>query len=92
MICSILDELAPHKLNGLRSFSDLITFVEDRPGHDQRYAINANKIKNQLDWSPKESFESGIRKTIHWYLDNKKWSENIENGNYQLGRQGLNLE
>ena len=92
MICNILDELVPHKLNGLGSFTDLIEFVEDRPGHDQRYAINSNKIKNQLNWSPNESFESGIRKTIHWYLDNKKWSENIENGNYQLGRLGLNFE
>ena len=91
-ICNILDELISNKLNGINSFSELITYVEDRPGHDVRYAINANKIKRDLGWKPKESFESGIRKTVEWYLNNMTWSENIQNGNYKLERLGVNLK
>ena len=91
-ICSILNELAPNKLNGLDSFSELITYVEDRPGHDVRYAINAQKINKDLGWVPKESFESGIQKTIEWYLSNNDWSDNIQNGSYQLERLGVNLK
>jgi dTDP-glucose 4,6-dehydratase len=91
-ICDILDTLIPKKLNGLNSFSDLITYVQDRPGHDIRYAINATKIHSQLGWKPKESFESGIQKTVKWYLDNLYWSENIQNGNYKLERLGVNLK
>jgi dTDP-glucose 4,6-dehydratase len=91
-VCSILDELIPNKLNGMSSFSELITYVKDRPGHDVRYAINANKINKDLGWEPQENFESGIRKTVEWYLNNKKWCENIQNGSYQLERIGVNLK
>jgi dTDP-glucose 4,6-dehydratase len=72
-ICNLLEELAPVKPNNIESFKDLITFVDDRPGHDKRYAIDASKIKNDLDWKPRESFESGIRKTVQWYIDNEMW-------------------
>jgi len=91
-VCSILDELIPNKLNGMSSFSELITYVEDRPGHDVRYAINTNKINKDLDWKPQENFESGIRKTVEWYINNKAWCENIQNGSYQLERLGVNLK
>jgi dTDP-glucose 4,6-dehydratase len=91
-ICELLDELIPDKLNRLRSFSELITYVQDRPGHDVRYAINASKIKNNLGWEPKEDFLSGIRKTVEWYLDNLSWSENIQDGSYKLERIGVNLK
>ena len=87
-VCEILDEIVPEKLNGMNSFKELISYVTDRPGHDVRYAINADKISKDLDWRPKENFESGILKTVNWYLDNKKWCENIENGNYKLERLG----
>jgi dTDP-glucose 4,6-dehydratase len=79
-ICEILDELAPKP--GLRR-SSLITFVKDRPGHDRRYAIDCSKIKQDLGWEPKENFESGLLKTIQWYLDNPTWIEQVQSGNYQ---------
>lgn len=88
MICDILDRLIPEKLNKIDSFRELITYVEDRPGHDARYAIDANKIKKDLGWEPRENFESGIQKTIEWYLNNFSWSENILNGNYKFERLG----
>ena len=91
-ICELLDELIPEKLNGLSSFCDLITYVQDRPGHDVRYAIDASKIKNNLGWTPKEDFFSGIRKTVEWYLENLSWSENIQDGSYKLERIGVNLK
>ena len=91
-ICKILDESIPEKLNGLGSFSELITYVQDRPGHDVRYAIDASKIKNNLNWKPKEDFVSGIKKTVQWYLDNLSWSENIQDGSYNLERIGVNLK
>ena len=91
-ICELLDDLIPEKLNGLSSFSDLITCVQDRPGHDVRYAIDASKIKNNLGWTPKEDFFSGIRKTVEWYLENLSWSENIQDGSYKLERIGVNLK
>jgi len=91
-VCSILNDLVPNKLNGLDSFSELITYVEDRPGHDVRYAINAQKINKDLGWVPQESFESGIQKTIEWYLNNNDWSDNIQNRSYQLGRLGVNFK
>jgi dTDP-glucose 4,6-dehydratase len=91
-VCSILDELIPNKLNGVSSFSELITYVKDRPGHDVRYAINASKINKDLGWEPQEDFESGIRKTVEWYLNNKVWCENIQNGSYKLERLGVNLK
>ena len=89
-VCEILDELAANKLNGMSSFSELIIFVKDRPGHDVRYAINANKIIKDLDWCPQEDFDSGVRKTVMWYLENKIWCENIQNGNYKFERLGVN--
>ena len=89
-ICNILDELIPDRLNNLSSFKDLITYVKDRPGHDVRYAIDASKIKNDLNWEPNEDFISGIRKTIEWYLANRSWSENIQDGSYKLVRLGVN--
>ncbi|MBT3607854.1 MAG: dTDP-glucose 4,6-dehydratase [Candidatus Marinimicrobia bacterium] len=87
IICSFLDEISPRK-NG-SSYSDLITFVKDRPGHDFRYAIDAGKIQNDLGWSPNESFETGIRKTIHWYLDNQNWWKAIQDNNYRQERLGV---
>ena len=87
IICSLLDEISPRE-NG-SSYSDLITFVKDRPGHDFRYAIDAGKIQNDLGWSPNESFETGIRKTIHWYLDNQNWWKAIQDNNYRQERLGV---
>ena len=87
VICSILDELRP-KHDGTR-YDSQITFVNDRPGHDRRYAIDASKINKELAWRPKETFETGIRKTIQWYLDNPKWVNDIINGTYQCQRLGL---
>jgi len=89
-VCDILDKLVPNKLNGISSFNELITYVKDRPGHDVRYAINANKIVNDLNWWPQEDFNSGIQKTVEWYLDNKIWCENIKNGSYKFERLGVN--
>ena len=88
-ICEILDKLVPEKLNGLSSFIELIVYVQDRPGHDIRYAIDASKIKKDLGWEPKEDFSSGIEKTVQWYLDNLSWSKNIQNGSYKLERLGV---
>ena len=88
-ICDILDTLIPEKLNGLNSFSELITHVEDRPGHDKRYAIDSTKIKNILGWKPLENFNSGLQKTVEWYLNNLPWLENIQNGSYKLERLGV---
>jgi dTDP-glucose 4,6-dehydratase len=85
-ICDFLDKLEP-KSNG--AYQDQITYVADRPGHDKRYAINAGKIQRDLGWFPAESFESGMRKTVCWYLDNKEWVENILSGGYRLERIGL---
>jgi dTDP-glucose 4,6-dehydratase len=89
-VCDILDKLVPSKLNGISSFNELITYVKDRPGHDLRYAINPNKIIKDLNWGPLEVFDSGIRKTVEWYLDNKIWCENIQNGSYKFERLGEN--
>ena len=89
-VCSILDKLVPNKLNGISSFNELISYVKDRPGHDVRYAINANKIIKDLNWQPQEDFNSGIQKTVEWYLDNKLWCENIKNGSYKFERLGVN--
>jgi dTDP-glucose 4,6-dehydratase len=91
-VCSILDSLIPECLNGLRSYSELITYVKDRPGHDLRYAINSNKIRRDLGWKPEENFDSGIQKTVEWYLDNLNWSEKIQSGAYKLGRLGVGLQ
>ena len=80
-ICSILDELRPK--NDGKSYAEQITYVKDRPGHDRRYAIDASKIERELGWKPLETFESGIRKTVQWYLDNPKWVEGVVSGNYR---------
>ncbi len=90
-ICDILDTLIPDRLNGLSSYRELITYVQDRPGHDVRYAIDNTKIKSQLGWEPKESFKSGMQKTVEWYLSNLPWSENIQNGSYKLERLGVEI-
>jgi len=80
-ICKILDELKPQANH--QPYETLITFVKDRPGHDLRYAIDASKIKNDLGWVPEESFETGIRKTVEWYLSNQDWIENVQSGEYK---------
>ena len=80
-ICSILDQLRP-RVDG-KSYADQITFVKDRPGHDRRYAIDASKIERELGWKPAETFETGIRKTIQWYLDNPQWVEGVVSGSYR---------
>ena len=80
-ICLILDEVRPridHK-----SYSEQITYVKDRPGHDRRYAIDASKIEKELGWKPSETFETGIRKTVEWYLSNPKWVEGVVSGSYR---------
>jgi dTDP-glucose 4,6-dehydratase len=88
-ICSILEEVFPKKPNGVNQYTDLITYVNDRPGHDVRYAIDANKIQRELGWTPEETFESGIRKTVKWYLDNQQWCQRVLDGSYQGERLGL---
>lgn len=82
-ICDLLEELAPNKPEGVAQYKDLITYVKDRPGHDVRYAIDATKIKDELNWVPEESFETGLRKTVEWYLNNKEWVEHVQSGEYQ---------
>ncbi len=77
MVCSLLEELVPEKPDGVDYYRDLIRFVEDRPGHDARYAIDASKIRSELGWIPKETFESGIRKTVRWYLDHTSWWKRV---------------
>ena len=89
MICGLLDKLAPDFLNNIGSFQELISFTTDRPGHDQRYAMNPSKITQQLGWSPNETFESGIHKTVQWYLNNQQWWSRILNDSYQGQRLGL---
>ena len=86
-ICQILDELKPQE-NG-QPYESLIMFVKDRPGHDLRYAIDASKIANELNWIPTETFDSGIRKTVEWYLDNMEWCSRVQDGSYQRERLGL---
>ena len=86
-ICQILDELQPRA--DQQSYASLITFVKDRPGHDQRYAIDASKIKNKLGWVPKQSFETGIRQTVEWYLSHLDWCHRVQDGSYQRERLGV---
>lgn len=86
-ICSLLDEMSPRE-DGSK-YSKLITYVQDRPGHDFRYAIDATKINQELGWSPKESFETGIQKTINWYLNNQQWWQAIQDNTYQQERLGM---
>ena len=87
-ICKILDELKPSQ--SLKTYKDLIKFVDDRPGHDFRYAIDSSKIRNQLGWVPKESFTTGLNKTIHWFIKNYEWVEKIKKEKYNLERLGIN--
>ena len=88
IICNLLDKKYPSK--ELSSYKELIAYVKDRPGHDFRYAIDSSKIKNELDWTPKHTFEDAIEKTIDWYLNNKVWWESILNKKYNLNRLGEN--
>ena len=87
-ICELLEELAPNKPQGVAHYADLITHVTDRAGHDVRYAIDASKIQRELGWTPQETFESGIRKTVQWYLDNQAWWQRVLDGSYKLERLG----
>lgn len=89
-LCALLEELAPTKPAGLARYTDLITYVQDRPGHDLRYAIDAGKIQRELDWTPRETFETGLRKTVQWYLDNESWWGRVRDGSYRGERLGLN--
>lgn len=88
-VCQLLEELAPNKPQGVQHYRDLITYVTDRPGHDLRYAIDASKIEHELGWRPQETFESGIRKTVIWYLNNRDWWQSVLDGSYQGQRLGL---
>ena len=90
IICSLLEELVPNKPDGVETYEGLITYVKDRPGHDVRYAIDANKIAKELNWTPEETFETGIRNTVKWYLDNKKWWSRVLDGSYSRERLGEN--
>ena len=87
-LCDLLEELAPNKPQGIAHYRDLITFVKDRPGHDRRYAIDASRIERELGWTPQETFETGLRKTVRWYLQNEAWWQRVLSGAYQLGRLG----
>ena len=87
-LCELLEELHPEKPEGVGSYKDLITYVKDRPGHDLRYAIDASKIAQELGWKPVETFESGLRKTVQWYLDNQVWWQRVLDGEYRLDRIG----
>ncbi|EKO3572789.1 dTDP-glucose 4,6-dehydratase [Vibrio metschnikovii] len=90
-ICAIMDQLVPMEQRGYpvnTQHASLITHVKDRPGHDRRYAIDASKIERELGWKPEETFESGIRKTVEWYLDNQQWCQNVQDGSYQRERLG----
>ncbi|MDB5840207.1 MAG: rfbB [Herminiimonas sp.] len=83
ILCDILDDLDPKSANGgSGSYREQITFVKDRPGHDRRYAIDARKVQRELGWKPAETFESGIRKTVQWYLDHQEWVANVQSGDY----------
>lgn len=79
-LCAILDELKPR--DDGRSYVDQITFVKDRPGHDRRYAIDASKIENELGWRPTETFHTGLRKTVLWFLENQDWVDDVTSGGY----------
>lgn len=88
-VCTLLEELVPSKPAGVEHYADLITYVTDRPGHDMRYAIDAAKIERELGWRPQETFESGIRKTVEWYLANESWWKRVQDGSYAGERLGL---
>lgn len=88
-ICSLLEEFVPNKPAGVECYQDLISYVADRPGHDIRYAIDATKIADELNWTPSETFESGIRNTVLWYLNNKTWWTRVLDGSYNRNRLGV---
>ncbi|MBS9436048.1 dTDP-glucose 4,6-dehydratase [Photorhabdus noenieputensis] len=88
-ICELLEEFCPEKPAGIAYYRDLITYVADRPGHDMRYAIDAAKVERELGWRPQETFESGIRKTVQWYLENENWWRKVQDGSYAGERLGL---
>ncbi len=88
MVCELLEELHPINSEKYSNYKELIVHVDDRPGHDERYSINASKIKEELGWEPKENFESGLRKTVKWYLKNQNWVKRVISGEYKLERQG----
>lgn len=87
-ICIILDELVAIKPKNIKSYKELISFVSDRPGHDKRYAIDSSKITSELGWMPNETFDTGLLKTVKWYLSNSDWWERVLNGKYRLDRIG----
>lgn len=88
-ICSILDELVPSKFDGVQQYGQLISYVGDRVGHDVRYAIDASKIADELGWTPNETFITGIKKTVEWYLVNAVWCDRVKDGSYQGERLGI---
>jgi dTDP-glucose 4,6-dehydratase len=87
-LCGLLEELAPEKPVGVKNYSDLVAFVDDRPGHDMRYAIDAGKIQRDLNWVPEETFGTGLRKTVSWYLANTEWCRRVQDGSYRRERLG----
>ena len=87
-LCDLLEDLVPEKPKGISQYRDLITHVQDRPGHDLRYAIDAGKIQRELGWTPEETFETGIRKTVQWYLENSEWCQRVQDGSYRRERLG----
>lgn len=87
-ICALLEELAPQRPAGVTRYRDLITFVGDRPGHDRRYAIDAGRIRRELGWAPRETFSTGLRKTVEWYLEHREWWQRVLSGAYRLQRLG----
>ncbi|WP_394242575.1 dTDP-glucose 4,6-dehydratase [Vibrio astriarenae] len=87
-ICDILDTLVPKEL----PYAEQITYVQDRPGHDRRYAIDSSKMQKELGWTPEETFETGLKKTVQWYLDNLPWCQNVQDGSYQRERLGVVAE
>jgi dTDP-glucose 4,6-dehydratase len=88
-VCGILDELVPSKIDSIDKYEQLITYVSDRAGHDVRYAIDATKIDKELGWTPEETFATGIRKTVQWYLDNNVWCDRVKDGSYHVERLGV---
>ncbi|MEQ9566324.1 MAG: GDP-mannose 4,6-dehydratase, partial [Pseudomonadales bacterium] len=87
-ICELLEQLVESKPKGVHRFKDLIEFVADRPGHDLRYAIDATKIEQELGWIPDNTFETGIRQTVEWFLNNRDWWQAVLDGSYRLDRLG----
>jgi dTDP-glucose 4,6-dehydratase len=91
-ICAILEDLAPEKADGVGAYRDLVRSVTDRPGHDRRYAVDALKIQRELGWAPQETFETGLRKTVRWYLENRRWWQRVLDGSYRSHSRELVAE